>query len=183
MSKKLSNSDSWSCECFPSTTITPTDDRQLTAAMKLQALARGHRTRKQTDQLKQREEAATKLQAVTQGYQTRKKQRAQARAATKLQAVTQGYQTRKKQRAQARAATKLQALAQGFQTRKKQHAQARAATKLQAVARGRRTRKNQTDNQITMDGGVRTYGHQTHKKNIHKKIKRSSHHKAKKYKK
>jgi Ca2+-binding EF-hand superfamily protein len=128
-------------------------ETQAAAALKIQAVHRGKRARRELQTQKEQIAATVKIQAVHRGKQARKEvqeTREQTAAAVKIQAVHRGKAARlelQTQWEQTAAALTIQAVHRGKQTRKdhlgqreEQAKQAAAALKIQAAHRGKQTR-------------------------------------------
>jgi hypothetical protein len=127
-------------------------DREVSAAVQMQAAARGHATR-----MVQGEQAtaATRMQATARGRSARREMDASHGAATKVQAIHRGRSSRRtgpalveghhvddtSPDAEAAAAIRMQAAARGHGARVAQGEQVAAATKVQATSRGRSARR------------------------------------------
>lgn len=86
------------------------------AVVEAENVGTGRTPEKDPDQ-EQRQQAATKIQAVYKGHSSRKMLKSQHQAATKVQAAYRGHRARTEVKKQHEAATKLQSLYRGYRTR------------------------------------------------------------------
>ena len=87
--------------------------QQEMAAVKIQAMNRGSKSRAAMKEEKEMKDAATKIQSRFRGHEKRKEMEEEASAATAIQSRFRGHKMREERREEEQAAVKIQALQRG----------------------------------------------------------------------
>ncbi len=87
--------------------------QQEAAAIKIQAINRGGKSRKAVQEQKEMQDAATKIQSRFRGDAKRKEMQEEADAALKIQSRFRGHKTRSERKEEEQAATRIQAIQRG----------------------------------------------------------------------